>query len=100
MKSSRNRTIDLSVIDGQDYLNRTIRLNTNVPLKTILNKTILGDTFETLKYIPKKSIDLLVVDPPYNLNKDFDGDKFKKRNDQSYFEYLELMVYFLFYHNS
>lgn len=34
-------------------------------------KLILGDALKELKTIPDKSINLIVTDPPYNLNKDY-----------------------------
>ena len=37
-------------------------------LEKYLNKVIQGDSFELLKEIPAKSIDLIITDPPYGLN--------------------------------
>ena len=34
-------------------------------------------------------VDLLIVDPPYNLAKNFHGNKFKKTSDEVYAEYTE-----------
>ena len=53
----------------------------------ILNKTILGDTFEILDKLPKRFADLIIADPPYNLNKDYDGKKFVAVNDEEYRQY-------------
>lgn len=36
-----------------------------------LNKIILGDAVAELKKLPDKSCDIIVVDPPYNIGKDF-----------------------------
>ena len=35
------------------------------------SKIILGDCIEEMRKIPDGSINLIVADPPYNLNKDF-----------------------------
>jgi len=35
------------------------------------NKIYLGDCLELLKSVKSKSVDLIIVDPPYNLGKDF-----------------------------
>lgn len=42
-----------------------------------LNKIILGDALAELKKLPDKSCDVIVIDPPYNIGKDFgnNGDK-------------------------
>lgn len=92
MKADRNKTIDMTVEEGKLYLERCITISEKVALDTVLDKTILGDTFETLKLLPEKSIDLLIVDPPYNLDKNFNGKKFKKTSDELYEEYTESWI--------
>lgn len=37
-------------------------------------------------------MDLLIVDPPYNLDKDFHGRKFKKSTDELYAEYTKSWI--------
>jgi DNA modification methylase len=45
-------------------------------------EAICGDALEELKKIPTESIDLIVTDPPYNLNKDYGKTKgFSPRHD-------------------
>lgn len=92
MKADRNKTIDMTVEEGREYLERCISISEKKTLDEVLDKTILGDTFETLKLLPEKSIDLLIVDPPYNLAKDFNGKKFKKTSDDVYEEYTESWI--------
>lgn len=43
-----------------------------------LNQIILGDALAELKKLPDKSCDVIVVDPPYNIGKDF-GNNIDKR---------------------
>ena len=87
-KSSNNTTIDISIEDGKEYLSRCISLTSKQEnMNLILNKTILGDTFEVMKNIPEKSIDLIIADPHYNLTKDFHGNIFNKKSDSDYKEY-------------
>lgn len=92
MKADRNKTIDITVEEGKEYLERCITVSEKATLNTVLDKTILGDTFETLKLLPEKSIDLLIVDPPYNLDKNFHGKMFKKTSDEMYEEYTESWI--------
>lgn len=84
MKSERNKTIDLSVDEGRVYLERCIQIQEKPSLDDIMDKTIIGDAFETLPKLPKGFADLLIVDPPYNLDKNFHGQKFKKITDDMY----------------
>lgn len=92
MKADRNKTIDMTAAEGKEYLERCISISEKKTIDEVLDKTILGDTFETLKFLPEKTIDLLIVDPPYNLAKDFNGKKFKKSSDDVYEEYTESWI--------
>jgi hypothetical protein len=89
MKSKLNKTIDLTVEEGKVYLDRCIKVDDRTDVESILDKTLLGDTFEILSFMPEKFIDLLIVDPPYNIDKDFHGNKFKKSADIIYEEYTK-----------
>lgn len=97
-KSNRNKTIDLSLEEGKEYLDRCIHVNQKTTMDSILNKTILGSSMDVLHNIPHSSIDLVIADPPYNLNKEFGENKFRKMNDEEYECYIEswiLSLYFL-----
>lgn len=91
-KSNRNRTIDISLEEGASYLKKCITIENKVDEETIINKTINGNTFEVLPLLPEKFVDLLIVDPPYNIDKNFGGNKFKKSSDELYAEYTESWI--------
>ncbi len=55
---------------------------------TIMNSTIHQNIFDVLPWLPDSFIDLLIVDPPYNLRKDFNGVVFKARSPAAYQEWL------------
>lgn len=84
MKSSRNKTIDISVEEGRKYLDRCLTVADNVSLSEVIDKTILGDSLQVLDKLPLKSIDLLIADPCYNLDKNFHGIKFTKLSETYY----------------
>lgn len=61
------------------------------------HKIILGDTIHALKTsIPDESIDLIFIDPPYNIGKDFNGRKDKWDSEKDYlgwcFQWLDLCI--------
>lgn len=93
-KSSKNKTIDISVKEGTKYLERCIQIKDkkNIKLLEVLDKTILGDTFDIISKLPEKSVDLLLVDPPYNLNKEFHGNGFKSMDDDEYEKYIDSWI--------
>lgn len=87
MKSAKNKTIDISLTDGQEYLQRCISVSRKTEVKNILNKTIIGDSLKVMEKFPRSFVDLLIVDPPYNLNKDYHGNKFNQTNNEEYEQY-------------
>lgn len=89
VKAAKNKTIDMSIEEGQKYLSRCISINSRSTLEEVIDKTILGNTLAVIKNLPPKSVDLLLVDPPYNLNKNFHGNEFKKTTDEVYEQYIE-----------
>lgn len=91
-KAGRNKTIDISVEDGRQFLERCITVDKKVELTDIIDKTILGDCIAVMPLLPTGFVDLLIADPPYNLDKDFNGRKFKKTTDDLYIEYTESWI--------
>lgn len=83
-RAGRNRTLTLTEEEERVFKARGLSLESPAELDGILDKTIIGDTFELLGYLPVKSIDLLIVDPPYNLSKDFHGNAFKVASAEDY----------------
>ena len=89
MKAARNRTIDLSVEEGRMYLDRCLDIRTAAKLDEVRDRTVCGDTFEVLPNLPRHCFDLLIADPPYNLDKDYHGNKFRQMKENQYREYTE-----------
>ena len=87
MKAARNKTIDFSVDEGQEYLSHCLKVSQSVSIYDIENKIIVGDTFEVMPNLPKSTVDLLIVDPPYNIDKDYAGSNFKHMSDSDYKQY-------------
>ncbi|MBQ6921549.1 MAG: site-specific DNA-methyltransferase [Clostridia bacterium] len=89
LKSVRNKTIDFTAKDGEEYLKRCVKAE---DYRGETDKTVLGDAFLGLKSVNDGSVDLLIVDPPYNLRKDFGGNEFKKLSFEGYAEYTEKWI--------
>lgn len=89
MKSQKNKTIDFSIDEGKPFIDRCITVSSPIAMDKLLDKTILGNSLQVLEYIPQKSVDLLIADPCYNLDKNFHGMKFSKLNETDYVRYTE-----------
>lgn len=84
-KSPRNKTIDFSLdsAEGKEYLARCV-MASELDAENTENSVICGDTFEVCDRLPKGFVDLLIVDPPYNLAKDYHGNRFCATDDEKY----------------
>ena len=88
-KSERNRTLSLS---GEERVRlQSLLRSPRSPLSAeeIVNRVFAGDLFEIAPLLPERSADLLILDPPYNLAKNFNGLKFARMEDGAYQEYIE-----------
>lgn len=79
--------------------NRTIRISTEeIPFlrKGILDKVpkefmdsiVNADMLEAIKDVPDGTMNLIIIDPPYNLKRDFGNNSFKTMKEDKYEEYL------------
>ena len=78
-KDIKIQGIVIDVIQNEEEL-QAEKITTSTAKKTKslpLNKIILGDAVAELKKLPDESCDVIVIDPPYNIGKDFgnNGDK-------------------------
>jgi site-specific DNA-methyltransferase (adenine-specific) len=89
IRAPRNRTIELSPKEIAAYSKGLETLDACVDVKEIVNTTIWQDMQEACQYLPKRFVDLLFLDPPYNLNKAFNGRKFKKGSQEQYAAMLD-----------
>ena len=89
-KAPRNKTINTSLETSREYLDRCLRVcaeDEALSLRSIKDRTLLGDCFDILPRLPKESFDLAIIDPPYNIRKSFNGNVFSKKSLEEYEEY-------------
>lgn len=91
-KSKKNKTILLT--DSECKLFKKKLLNSDsLPFKgNIPNGTIHGDSEKILQKLPESFVDLVFLDPPYNMYKNFNGFVFNKLKVSSYTEWLSELL--------
>ena len=87
-RAPRNKTLTLTEEERNSLRPRLLsdhqlKRNTN-----LINRTIHGDVLSLLSQFPAQMADLIIVDPPYNLSKNFNGFQFKATTESQYLEYL------------
>ena len=89
IRAKRNRTIMLSEDERIELRKELSMLSDNSSVDDVLDKTFNQDLFDVIDFFPKHFADLIIIDPPYNLSKDFAGFKFKATDDNSYISYIK-----------
>ena len=88
-RAKNNRTLTLSIEEIESLKSKLATEETLKENPDVLNKTLNGDVLKMLEFVPDNFADLIIIDPPYNLTKNFNGFKFNSRSDESFDEYLE-----------
>jgi DNA modification methylase len=92
VRAPRNRTITLSRADAHLYGKELIRISEYAGVEAVRNKILNQDIFDVVTLLPKGFVDLLILDPPYNLNKTFTSVAFRKTSVAKYAEWFEHIV--------
>jgi DNA modification methylase len=83
-RAPRNRTLVLSEAERKVLASGLISLRSETGIEYLLGKTIHQDFAEALPHLPSRAVDLLIVDPPYNLDKTFNEKTFRKLPEAEY----------------
>ena len=60
--------------------------------QSLRNKIVHGDIFKAAAFLPENFVDLLIIDPPYNLDKKFNSTSFKKLSLDGYAQWFENLL--------
>ena len=88
-RSSRNRTIRVAESELNRYRSRLLRIDGAVDARRIENRVINDDAIRIADWLPPAFSDILFLDPPYNLTKDFADVRFAKRSLSGYADWLD-----------
>ncbi|NUN68643.1 MAG: site-specific DNA-methyltransferase [Bacteroidetes bacterium] len=85
----RNRTITLSVSEQTRYRRRLLTLRSPASVDDVLDRTLLNDILTAADLLPSSFVDLLFIDPPYNLTKKFNAATFRATSHDAYAAWLD-----------
>jgi len=86
-RAGRNRTLTATISEIQSLRQRLIDPKA-IKGENFLGCTVLGDCFSTFEKMPGGMVDLLILDPPYNLNKKFGTKSFSRVPVDEYTDWL------------
>lgn len=86
MRSAKNKTLNLSEEQERKYL-------ALCPKKYVSDDCVIkGDCMEIMWDIPHSSVDLMIVDPPYNMYKKFGSEEFSRQSMAEYEKYTRSWI--------
>lgn len=91
-RAERNRTLTISQ-NEIPTLSKMVSSKNDVLKSGITDTIINANMMDIIDTIPDKCANLIIVDPPYNLSKDFHGVTFNAMTSDSYEKYLREWFY-------
>jgi site-specific DNA-methyltransferase (adenine-specific) len=91
-RAALNRTLSLTEAERQRLRDRLILTIPATPLTQVPQGTIYGDCREWVGWLPHQFVDLLILDPPYNLNKAFNQQHFCRQTVEIYTQWLDRLI--------
>jgi len=91
-RAGRNRTIALTTAEIARYAAKCACLSGGETLGDLRDVVIRGDAFDAIPRLPDACVDLMIADPPYNLNKAYGAAAFRKMDAADYARFTEEWV--------
>lgn len=92
VRAGRNRTLTVSE-EEIPVLDKFILGADDIKGRMADDVVINADLMDCIDDIPNEYFDLIIIDPPYNLDKNFHGKKFAKMQPEAYEDYLRSWFY-------
>lgn len=83
-RAPQNRTLTCSEEEMNVLSRDLVSVKSPMTFQEIENKIIHQDIFDAVSHLPAGFVDLLILDPPYNLSKNYDGRYFKEKQRSDY----------------
>ncbi len=91
-RSPRNRTLHCDAEEAPKLSTHLLTLAAPASVEDIKDKIISQDVFEAAPLLPSSFVDLLVLDPPYNLTKNYHGKIFLETEKNKYAKWFEKVI--------
>ncbi|MDR1034200.1 MAG: site-specific DNA-methyltransferase [Bifidobacteriaceae bacterium] len=91
VSAGNNRTLTLSQDEIRQFAPNILAGDENIP-QDLTNKTVNGSMLDVCKKIKEHSVDLLFLDPPYNISKMYGDTKFSEQKNAEYIKTFEKWI--------
>ena len=83
-RAPRNRTLTCDEVERAILASNLITLDKDTSVADLRDRIVNQDFFTAVECLPVGFVDLLIVDPPYNLSKNYNGSRFREKVDSGY----------------
>lgn len=91
-RAPRNRTLTLTQGQEQQMLQRCLVWQDGLTSAQLQDNLLMGDAFELMPKLPEQFVDLLIVDPPYNLTKQYGSRCFRRTDAEQYADFTRRWI--------
>ncbi len=91
-RAPRNRTLTVEPSERERLKASIIIERPAQTLREPIEGTVNGDYRDWVSMLPKQHVDLLFLDPPYNLNKEFNGRRFSRSSVDTYTAWISDVI--------
>jgi site-specific DNA-methyltransferase (adenine-specific) len=91
-RAPRNRTLTCAEDEITTFSSDLLQLSHPVAAEDITGRVINQDFGNAVPLLPRYFVDLLILDPPYNLTKNFNGHVFRVKEAEEYASWFEDML--------
>ena len=83
-RAPRNRTLNCTETEMVALSADILRLSAPVNVESLTDRIVNQDFDEARQFLPDRFVDLLILDPPYNLTKNYNGHIFRSKEADDY----------------
>lgn len=91
-RAPRNRTLTCTAEELSALSASLLQLSHPVTVEHVTDRVINQDFRGACRFLPGSFVDLVILDPPYNLTKDFNGHVFRAQEAEEYTSWFESVV--------
>lgn len=91
-RAPKNRTLVCTEEELKSLSAHLLRLADPSSIADITNRILHQDYRDAAPFLPSAFVDLLILDPPYNLTKNFNGHLFRAKETDEYASWFEEML--------
>ena len=91
-RAPKNRTLTCNPTDIKRLSSQVLSAKKPVGEDGIEDRIICGNALDVVTHLPNNFVDLLILDPPYNLSKNYNGIPFKERGRPEYQRWFQSVL--------